>query len=140
MIPLTQQEYNLKCRVEIKRLTYKEIADGRQHEADCVLLIPDHEATETMKFFTAWLPDTIDTYHEVPSYVLHPINSPCRMAVLRNDELDGFHHLFVMSTGIEEILKRRNGQSVFVRILPEADDEICDKAPTLTRTTDKRFG
>lgn len=156
-----EKEYNLKCVIKIIRQSYKEVSDGRIHESSSVLLLPDMEATETSRFFSVYLPDIasvclecgnedlriynencpkcdssrIYTEHsEVPSWIGNPVHSPCRLAVLRKNNYCTQHHLFVMSTGVEDELRNMNGRSVLLTILPTSQDEVCDTAKSFNRT------
>lgn len=155
------REFDLKCKVKVIHQAYKEVADGRQHETTSVCLVPDMEATETWMFLTAWLPqagticmacENIDLnigsdtcpkcgsskvkteHNECPAFVTYPVNSPCRMAVLRKNKYCTEHHLFVMSSGVEEELRHMDGKQVNVRVFPASMDYICDAAPSVTRT------
>lgn len=157
----TEREYNLKCRVKIINQSYTEEADGKQHETRSVVLVPDVETTESMMFLSAWLPEVskicLDCgnedirmsytkcpkcesekihlgWSEVPSFITSPVNSPCRLAVLRKNQYCTDHHLFVMSSGVEDELLNMDGKTVLVRTFEGTKDEICDAAPSITRT------
>lgn len=156
----TNQEYHLKCKVKVINQSYVEVSDGRRHETKSVCLIPDLEASETWRFLTAWLPeasvvcldcragdidfnadkcpycDSLRIYREhseAPSFVAYPVNSPCRMAVMRKNKYCAEHHLFVMSSGVEADLRNMDGKTINVVVLPASQDEVCDSAPSVTR-------
>lgn len=153
--------YELKCRVKVIKQSYTEIADGRLHETKSVILLPDIESTETSRFLATYLPDVscfcldcrsenVRIYHtecpecgsenlkrehtEVPSWIAGPVNEPCRLAVLRKNNYCKQHHMFVMSTGVEEILKNMDDRFVNVKILDILQDNVCDTASSVNRT------
>jgi RNA polymerase subunit RPABC4/transcription elongation factor Spt4 len=157
----TEREYNLKCKVKVINQTYIEEADGKQHETKSVILIPDVENTEAMMFLSAWLPEVsricLDCgfdmlriqetkctkcgseklhtgWSEVPAFITSPVNSPSRLAVLRKNNYCNEHHLFVMSSGVEDELILMDGRTVYVKTFEGTKDEICDMAPSLNRT------
>lgn len=157
----TEREYNLKCTVKVIHQSYVEEADGKQHETRSVVLVPEIEATEAMMFLSAWLPDVSkicvkcshdvirmnenicpkcgsDQIHlgwsEIPAFVTAPVNSPARLALLRKNNYCEDHHLFVMSTGVEDELIHMEGKTVYVKTFEGTKDEICDAAPSITRS------
>lgn len=157
----TERHYNLKCKVKKIRQTYREIDDGKQHETTSVILVPDVEQTEAMMFLTAWLPEVfmicIDCgnenlkagdqkcnkcgsqkvkleHTECASFIGYPVNSPCRLAVLRKNNYCDQHHLYVMSTGVEQELLNMEGKLISVTTFKGTEDHLVDKAPSITRT------
>lgn len=153
--------YQIKCKVKIITQSYMEIADGRMHEATSVLLLPDLESTEVSRFLATYLPDiscvcldcnndNIRIYNtecpkcesenlkrehtEVPAWIAGPVHEVCRLAVLRKNNYCEQHHMFVMSTGVEEILKNMDGRIVNVKILDILQDNACDNASSINRT------
>lgn len=157
----TESYYELKCKVKVVRHSFKEIDDKRVHETKSVFLVPNSESTESMMFLMAWLPDVskvcldcgydavrVDEdkcksceservkleWHECPSFIAYPVNSPSRLAVLRKNNLCSDHHLMVMSSGAEQDLLNMDGKDVLVRIFPASEDAICDSAHTINRT------
>lgn len=133
----TKREYHLKCRVEAIQKSFIDY-DKVQRTEECVILIPDSEVTETQRFFIAWLPDSEKEYYELPLFILHPVNAPCRGAIIR-DHINGKHHIFVMSSGVEDTLRHRIGTTVNLTVLSEEDDIICDRAPTLEKSVPEAF-
>lgn len=158
------REYHLKCKVQKIRQNYVELSDKRLHEASAIVLIPDPLATETSMFLTEYLPDVstvcldcgtddlriyytecpkcggtkIKTeFAEVPAWIAAPVNSPCRLAVLRKNNYCTEHHLFVMSTGVEEDLKLMDGKTINLTILPLDQDAVTDAAKSIERTAHK---
>lgn len=157
----TEREYDIKCEVRVFRHSYKEIADSRQHETKSVALIPDIETTEAMMFLNAWLPSTFKVcldcessnlkandvkcpkcgsknikmeWTECAAFISYPVGSPCRCAVLRKNDYVDKHHLFVMSSGVEDELLNLNGRYVYVKIFEGTKDYMADSAPTINRT------
>lgn len=133
------REYNLTCTVKVIRQTFKDYEDrgGRQQETDSVVMIIDKDATESWAFLSAWFPKELSIEHyvpiEVPSYFPYPVEGYCRLAIMPPDnKIQGFY-LFVMSTGVEDILKKCDGRRMGIKILTASDDELCDSAPTLCR-------
>lgn len=158
----TEREYNLKCRVQVIRQSYvdSEVTDQLQ-ETRSVVLVPEIESTESMMFLSAWLPEVskicLDCgnedlrmsndecnkckstkihlgWSEVPAFITSPVNSPSRLAVLRKNNYCDQHHLFVMSSGVEDELLNMDGKTVYVKTFEGTKDEICDTAPSLNRT------
>lgn len=160
-VPGEEKEYNIKCKVQVIRQNYEEIADGRTHEARSVILLPDLETSEASRMMMTYLPeissicmacnnedlrfdhtrcpkcdsDQIAREHtEVPAWIGGPVHSPSRLAVLRKNNYCNQHHLFVMSTGVENDLAELVGRTVYVTILPTSEDDICDTAKSISRT------
>jgi hypothetical protein len=159
--PGENREYNLICDFEVINQSYHELADGRRHESETIVLIPNLESTETSRFLMTYLPDIsticldckndelriysetcpkcgskrIHTEHtEVPAWIGAPIHSPCRLAVLRKNSYCNSHHLYVMSTGVESEFKQMPKRKVNITILSSLEDNICDTAPSVART------
>ena len=157
----TEREYNIKCKIKVIKHFFFEEADGKYHETTSVFLIPDFEAGETAMFLNAWLPDSstvcldcsnsnlmfemktcpkcqskrIHTPHsEVATFLPYPVNSPCRMAVMRKNNRCNQHHLFVMSSGVEDDLRRMDGKSIYVKCFPGTEDVVADSAKDISRS------
>ena len=124
----TETEYSLKCKVA----TVSRKSDAKTQET-CFVLIPDLSTTEGMKFGSAWLPDTDKEHFELPMYLLSGLNYPCRGALFRSAPDLAVPHIFVMSTGVEDALKTKIGQTIVCQILPASQDDVCDAAPSTTR-------
>lgn len=154
-------EYNLICKVEVQHRSYTEISDGKQHEADMVLLKPRLETTEASRFLMTYLPevgtvclkcdadglradqlqcpecgsDQIKTeWTEVPAWIAHPAHTPARLALLRKNNYCSQHHLFVMGTGAERDLMEWNGKEVHVKIFSSLADHEVDRAKSVEKT------
>lgn len=152
--------YTFDCEVKIVKHTFVERADMRTHENTAVYLIPNVEYTEVSRLFSAYLPevstfcrkcykDDIKAYvlHcpncgnevqtencELPAYVGRPVHEISRVALTRRNNLCNQHHLVVMSTGVIEVLRGRDGEKVQVDIFDPKYDSICDKAATVNRS------
>lgn len=158
-------EYNIFCNVKVIEKTFKEEADNwTQHTSKMVLLIPRFDSGEYAGFANAWLPDFIDHItakekglnldehgNEIVMRIGHPINGPCRGFVRRANKDCPKPHIFVMSTGVEEMLKENFDKKLFkifnirkntelrVTVLPEGMDEIADRAATTERNVRKTY-
>lgn len=156
------REYELKCKVIVKEISFLELADNKQHTADVVYLVPDHSTTEGTMFFDAYLPETgsycpkcknmdveVDDmdckkceyrgemytpHSEVPVFIDYPVQSHARCAVLRKNKRCVHHHLSVMGTGAEQDLKHMNGKTVLCKIRPATMDYLCDSSKSVERT------
>lgn len=147
----TRETFNLRCDVKIYEKSYIEEVDKQQHTARFVALVPRKDNTETWKFITAWVPDTDKEHFEAPLYIGHPIEYPCRGAIMRSSANIDQPHIFVMNEGVLEIfrkalphgwkswLRRARPMSIDVRVYPETEDEICDSAPDVNKTIKKTY-
>lgn len=134
-------EYNLKCRIVVFNKAFKEKADhGQQHQDYMVALVPRNDFGQYVTFLNAWLPAKRgdEHYNEVIMQMGSPVFAPCRGAVMRDNENVRDHHIFVMSTGVEEMLKqmyKRNPRAeVQITVLPQESEELADDAPSTSRT------
>lgn len=127
-----EREYNLTCKVKIRKIWVEDNQNEKgivRSERTMVYLIPQ-ESDQRTRFLTAWLPEVAHEYYEVASFIASPIDSPCRLSVHRGpDSRNETHYLFVMSTGVSEILSRLKEDSlVNVKILPASKDSETDFA------------
>ena len=137
-------EYNIKCRVLIVNKTWREESDDfRQHEAKVALLVPELGAAQATAFLNAWLPPQLDEaekgprHYEIVMEIGHPVYGPCRGAVMRSSEYCDKPHIFVMSTGAEEVFKAldyKDRESINVTVLAQDKDEVADTAQTINRS------
>lgn len=161
MLPGTDKEYDLICRVKVVRHSYRELDDGRTHETQMVLLLPRLETTEASRMLVTYLPDVgtycLDCYEdglniehikcpacgservktewtELPAWIAHPVHSPSRLALLRKNNTCSQHHLFVMGTGAEKDLLEFDGKEVHVKIFSSLEDNIVDQAKSVEKT------
>lgn len=161
VLPGTDLEYNLICKIQVQHRSYTEIADGKQHEATMVLLLPRLETTEVSRFLMTYLPDigtvclgcnadglradqlkcpecgseAIKTeWTEVPGWIAHPAHTPSRLALLRKNNYCSQHHLFVMGTGAEQDLIEHDGKEVHVKIFSSLADHEVDQAKSVEKT------
>lgn len=122
-----QHEYTFKCRVVAKEVTYEdEQSTGvTQVTEKLVFLIPD-QSTERDKFYFAWLPDTDLEPAEIVCEIGHPVFSIFRAALWRRTQHVNDFHIFVMTKGVEEILKALHDKSIVLKVLSSADDHKAD--------------
>jgi hypothetical protein len=125
----TKRKYVLKCWIRKYRGQAQQGLQGGLSEYDAVLLIPEIN-DQSGKFFDAWLPDPLESNTvEIVASMPHPVNSGCRLSVHRMDErCPARHYLFVMSKGVEDILKHLDGQKIMITVRPETEDEVADSA------------
>jgi hypothetical protein len=150
----TEETYHLKCRVVIKDVSYEDQQSkgNTQATAKMVFLVPE-SSTQKDLFLAAWLPETVEEWHEVALMIGAPINGPCRAAVMRKNARMDEHHIFMMSVGAGEDLiqeiegqKKRwtwlNKRAISVTVLPEAEDQLLDLArdPLNTAGILKKYG
>jgi len=118
---LTEKEYNFKARIKVIHRGYKDW-DNKNQEDDMVLLIPDRNETQSGLFFSAWAPVLEKENFEIMMQLGVPDMPDAaysRGSVrIPNKDCDK-HHIFVMSQYAEEILKRKNGERISVRVFPE---------------------
>jgi len=130
--------YDIFCNVRIVKQGWNELADhGAKNEAKVALLVPIIGDGQCTQFFDAWLPVVSEEYHEIVMKIGHPINAPCRGSVHRPNSLCDKPHIFVMSTGSEEVLKSldyKADQRIKIRVLPQDQDEVADDAGSISRT------
>lgn len=118
--------YFLTCDVVLKTITVKE--HNKEYENRIALLIP-RESDQRTSFLRAWLPDTLDEHFELNVFLKPPVDSPCRVSIHRGPgKFAEKHYLFVMSKGVEEVLRRFDIKKVDIKILPESDVTASDFA------------
>jgi hypothetical protein len=125
-----QVRYHLRCKVLVKECTYEDQqSKGNQNISEKLVFLVPEDSDERTRFFIAWLPDTLDSFQELGIEMGHPVFSAFRAALYRKST---FHpelpdnHIFVMSKGAEEILKRLDGQMVMCEILGEQEEYLLD--------------
>lgn len=148
----TQETYHLKCKIVVKEISYldEQSKESKNAAAKMVFLVPK-EGTQRDLFLSAWLPENSDAAHEVSLMLGFPVSGPCRAAVMRRNKNCDAHHLFVMSTGVEEdlILESQNkkwwtafqDREIQVTVLPETEDKVLDLVhdPSQTAGLLKRY-
>jgi len=124
-----QVRYFIRCKVLIRNCSYMdEQSKGNQLVSEELVFLVPQESDERTRFFKAWLPD-FEEYQEIGCEMGHPLYSAFRAALYRkstfhNDIPD--NHIFVMSKGAEEILKKLDEQIVNVEILGEQEETLLD--------------
>lgn len=138
---LEDYSYNLMCQIVVFRKGYQEQADrGQQHNDYMVALVPRNDWGQYVQFLNAWMPATNkeDDYHEVAMQIGSPIHSPCRGAVMRANKDVRAPHIFIMSTGVEEMLKtvykQKPKTQIQLTVLPQDSEDEADDAPSINRT------
>jgi hypothetical protein len=138
-----QVRYHLRCKVIVKDCTYEDQqSKGNQLIAERLVFLYPEESDERTRFYMAWLPDA-ESYQEIGCEMGHPVFSAFRAALYRKST---FHtdlqdnHIFVMSKGAEEILKRLDGQMVNVEILGEQEEFLLDGMLDHDLTLNKNAG
>lgn len=123
----TQREYNIVCSVFIKTIQTTDL--GRTFPRTVAYLVPDVNHTEVIRFLNAWLPENAEERFEIGTNLATPVNSPCRVAIMRGNEKCPHHHLFVMTKAVEEDLIRyqMHGKKIKVHVLPEGVQDDIDE-------------
>lgn len=124
-----QIRYYLRCKVYVRECSYEDQqSKWNQAITETLVFLCPEESDERTRFYMAWLPD-FESYQEIGCEMGHPVYSTFRAALYRKST---FHtdlpdnHIFVMSKGAEEILKRLDGQIVTVEILGEQEEVLLD--------------
>jgi len=121
-------DFYLRCKVKFFEKWVDD--NGRRYFRKLVILIPD-EGDERTRFLNRWLPETLEEHFELGVTIAPPIDSPCRVSVHRGpSEKSLYHHLFVMSKGVEDIILQyvKEGSYLNVTVLSEDNEEILDQA------------
>jgi hypothetical protein len=124
-----QTRYFLRCKVFVRDCTYEDQqSTGNVNISERLVFLCPEEGDQRTLFYKAWLPD-IDGHQEIGCEMGHPVYSAFRAALYRkssfHEELPD-NHIFVMSKGAEEILKRLDGQIVNVEVLGEQEEALLD--------------
>lgn len=139
-----QTRYHLLCKVVVKDCTYEDQqSTGNSIISEkLVFLIPEYNDQAT-RFFNAWMPETLEGYQEIGCEMGHPLYSAFRAALYRVSTFNSSlreNHIFVMSKGAEEILKRLDNQMVNVEILGEQEEALLDGMIDHELTLNKNLG
>lgn len=122
-----ERRYYLTCKVVVKECSYEdEQSTGTTLVAEQLVFLIPTVSTERDLFYNAWLPDDPNEPQELGITMGHPLYSTFRVALWRATEYVREIHLFVMSKGAEEILKKLDEQVVNVEILGEQEDYLLD--------------
>jgi hypothetical protein len=122
-----EKRYYLSCKVLAKDCSYEdEQSTGTTMVSEQLVFLIPNTSTERDLFYSAWLPENPNDPQELGVTMGHPVYSTFRAALWRATEYVREIHLFVMSKGAEEILKRLDGQVVNVEILGEQEDYLLD--------------
>lgn len=124
----TMRKYGLVCKIQTVRAYGQQGVKSGQTEFEAVILIPT-QSDATTRFFSAWLPDSSEDRSEIVFELGFPVYGSCRGAVLRQSRFHNAPHIFIMSVGVEEILKHKNNEKIEITVLPATDDAIGDQAP-----------
>jgi hypothetical protein len=118
----TEREYHLRAKVWVIETYAQQGQKGGSEKVRAVALIPQ-DGDESAKFFNAWLPDGNDHIVEVLCRMGAPIFGSARCAVRRPDKnYPHGPHLFVMHKWLEDILNRKNLQTIEFTTMPGTDD------------------
>jgi hypothetical protein len=133
--------YYLNCEVIVKEVPYEdEQSTGTTQQTDLMVFLRIKESSQRDLFYAAWLPDMDDESHEVVCRAGNPIDGYFRCAVFRRSKNFQEKHLFVMSKGAEEELKRiPQGWNLYIEVLPQNDDTMADQAKAWEIPGQKNF-
>jgi hypothetical protein len=146
---LTQNRYELKCKVLIRERSYQdEQSQGVTQVTEKMAYLIPCESSERDRFLSAWLPDTDEEHFEVGLLIGHPVHGPARATVHRKSREVPEHHLFIMSRGVEEELKKfsESGwkalraiqkKTVHLTVLSENEELIIDQAQDFALAANK---
>jgi hypothetical protein len=133
----TERIYNLTAKVVAfkKKVDDFDGTKATSYESLMVCLVPEHN-DEFARFAAAWMPQALGEYTEIVTMVAnHPVSPFARMSVHaggdKNNALGVFQgpYLFVMTTGMAQYLARKkNGQRIAVKVVPEQNDDLADQA------------
>jgi hypothetical protein len=122
-----ERRYNLKCKVIAKDCSYEdEQSTGNSQVTEKLVFLLPQDNQERTLFYNAWLPEDAESHVELGVTMGHPLYSTFRSALWRATPFVREIHLFVMTKGAEEILKKLDGQLVDVEILGEQEDYLLD--------------
>jgi len=124
---LKKREYNFRCKVVRKSVSYQDSAyDGNSH-ADLVVLIPN-EGTERDMFMTAYYADAEpkvcgegqkSSMVELPAFVGSPCSMPALVRLSWPNQIYHHPHLMVMSFAMENLLNSyKEIQEIEIRVFP----------------------
>lgn len=130
------RKYFLTCKTKfIKKDVSEDIGSGitQQYTRKLVILIPQESDQRTL-FLKAWMPETIEEYHEFAAELGAPVHGPSRLSVhMGHDEKCDRPYLFIMSKGVEDILNTfPEGTLVKVSTLPANHEDAADYAQDAT--------
>ena len=118
----TEREYKLRAKVWVIETYAKQGIQGGSERVRAVALVPQ-DSDQRAEFFNAWLPDGDDHIVEVLCRFGDPIFGVARCAVRRADKnYPHGPHLFVMHKWLEDILNRKNFQTVEFMTLAGTED------------------
>ena len=139
----SQRRYYLTCKVYVRDCSYEDVqSTGTTLVSEKLVFLVPQESDQKTLFMMAWAPEE-DAYQEIGCEVGYPVYSPFRGALYR---VSSFHpdipmnHIFVMSKGAEEILKRLDGQIVNVEVLGEQEESLLDGMVDHELTYNKNAG
>lgn len=124
----TMKDYKIRVKVNVVRSYLQQGFSEGKSEFNAVCLLP-MEADTTIKFYMAWLPDDAKEHFEIVMEMGHPVYGTCRGAVLRAGKFMQRPHIFIMSKGVEDILSKKHGEILDIRVLPCSMDAESDSAP-----------
>lgn len=121
-----QERYHLTCKVLVKECSYEdEQSTGTKLVTEKLVFLLPQDSDQRTRFYNTWLPD-YEEYQEIGIEMGHPLYSAFRAALYRQGQFLPEIHIFVMSKGAEEMLKKLDGQLVNVEILGEQEEALLD--------------
>jgi hypothetical protein len=132
---LKKREFNFKCKVIRKSVSFKDTAYEDNQQADLVLLVP-YEGTERDMFMSAYYQDAfpVETAEkqgvaskvELPTFVGSPCSMPSMVRLSWPTAYYEHPHLMVMSVHMESLLNSyKEIDTIELRVFPyEKMDEL----------------
>lgn len=124
---LKKREFNFKCTVIRKTVSYKDDAYEGNSQADLIILVP-YEGTERDMFMSAYYQDAVPTKNgeghmvskvELPSFVGSPCSLPSMVRLCWPTNYYEHPHFLVISYSMENLLNSyKNIESVELKIFP----------------------
>lgn len=125
---LKKREFNIKCSIVRKKVSYIDDAYADNSHADLVILVP-YEGTERDMFMSAWYQEATPKDNglghmvskvELPSFVGSPCSLPSMVRLCWPTSYYDHPHLLVMSYSMEQLLNSyKNIESIDLRIFPQ---------------------
>lgn len=143
----TADRYFLTCKVETRKLEYREHQSRKQEwneQADIIVLLP-FSSTEADCFYHAWLPEKLteaekaalpneSQHSEIVMETGYPLNGYFRGAIKWGDNVCDQPHIFVMTKRAEELLKQKIGSTISVTVLGDGEEDARYELRTETRS------
>lgn len=137
----TERRYHLTCKINIRECSIEDVQSTKTDRiTEKLVFLTPVQSSQADEFYFAWLPDTSSEHYEIVMKAGRPVYGFIKGCVRRAHRFFPEPHIFVMSPGAEEDMKKMgDGKELDIEVLGEDEEHMGDHAKDMEITNRKKF-